>query len=58
MADYVATADHMLALARSMPGFVDFKHFAAEDGERVSLVTFADADSQTAWREHVGHRAR
>src|SRR4051812_36046690 len=50
------TADEMLALAQEMPGFVDYKVFHADDGERVSLVTFADPASQKAWREHVEHR--
>ena len=53
---YHETAAEMLALARELPGFVDFKSFAAEDGERVSLVTFADHESQQRWREHVAHR--
>jgi heme-degrading monooxygenase HmoA len=53
---YHDTADEMLALARQMPGFVDFKSFHADDGERVSLVTFADQASQDGWREHVAHR--
>lgn len=56
VAGYLATAAHMLDLARAMPGFVDYKSFGAEDGERVSLVTFADAASQAAWREHAEHR--
>ena len=54
--EYPEMAAHMLELARSMPGFVDFKGFVAEDGERVSLATFADAGAQRAWREHVEHR--
>jgi heme-degrading monooxygenase HmoA len=53
---YHETADEMLALAREVPGFVDYKFFHAEDGERVSLVTFADAGAQQAWREHAAHR--
>ena len=43
-------------LARAMPGFVDFKTFTADDGERVSLVTFADEASHEAWRDHPVHR--
>ena len=39
--DYHDTAQRILELARTMPGFVDFKSFEAEDGERVSIVTFA-----------------
>ena len=54
--DYGPMAAEMLALAREMPGFVDFKSFAAPDGERVSLITFADAESQRGWREHARHR--
>ena len=41
----------------ALPGFVDFKSFTAEDGERVSLVTFASPDAQRAWREDPRHRA-
>lgn len=54
--EYHETAEAMLDLAREMPGFVDFKTFGAEDGERVSLVTFADAASQRAWRDQADHR--
>lgn len=55
-ADYAATADELEALARRAPGFVDFKTFTAADGERVSLVTFADRASHDAWRDHPRHR--
>jgi heme-degrading monooxygenase HmoA len=54
--EYHSTAAEMLALAREMPGFVDFKSFGADDGERVSVITFADRESQRGWREHVDHR--
>ena len=54
--EYELLAGRMLALARAMPGFVDFTTFVAEDGERVSLVTFADLASHRAWREHPDHR--
>lgn len=46
----------MTELARSMPGFVDSKTFTADDGERVTLVTFADRPSHDAWRDHPSHR--
>jgi heme-degrading monooxygenase HmoA len=58
-ADADAYADHaarMSELARSMPGYVEHKVFAAEDGERVTLVTFADRDSHDAWGRHPEHR--
>ena len=54
---YHDTADEMLALAQEIPGFVDYKFFYAEDGERVSVVTFDGPASQQAWREHTAHRA-
>lgn len=43
-------------LARSMPGFVETKTFVADDGERCTVVTFADADSHRGWRDHPRHR--
>ena len=54
---YADDAPRILELARSMPGFVDAKGFAADDGERVTLVTFADRASHEAWRDHPEHRA-
>ena len=45
------------ALAHAMPGFVSIKRFDAADGERVSLVEFADQASHDAWRDHPEHRA-
>jgi heme-degrading monooxygenase HmoA len=54
--EYEPRATEMFALAHTMPGLVDVKSFTADDGERVTLVTFADAESQRAWREHPDHR--
>jgi heme-degrading monooxygenase HmoA len=53
--DYAATAARMVELARGMPGFVSFQHYAADDGERVSLIEFASDDAVCAWREHPEH---
>src|SRR5918996_6160460 len=53
--EYGPRAAEMVALAKTMPGLVDVKGFTAEDGERVTLVTFADAESQRAWREDPPH---
>ena len=44
------------ALARASPGFVETKTFTADDGERCTVVTFADEASHRAWREHPRHR--
>jgi heme-degrading monooxygenase HmoA len=58
-ADADAYADHaarISALARTMPGYVEHKVFTAEDGERVTVVTFADRASHEAWARHPEHR--
>jgi heme-degrading monooxygenase HmoA len=54
--DYVDRATEMARLAATMPGLVDVTAFTADDGERLTLVTFADEPSQRAWREHAEHR--
>ena len=53
---YDEKADEMEAAARSMPGFVDFKSFVADDGERVSIAVFDSPESHAAWRDHPEHR--
>jgi heme-degrading monooxygenase HmoA len=55
-ADYSDMAAEMLATAEGMPGFVEFKSFKAEDGERVSLVYWQDEETMAAWRSHPRHR--
>ncbi len=56
-AEYHQMAPRILEIARSMPGFVDFKAFEADDGERVSVITFSSMQAQRAWRDHPEHRA-
>jgi heme-degrading monooxygenase HmoA len=55
--EYGPLAERMDALAETMPGFVERKAFVAEDGERLTLVTFASRAEQQAWRDHPEHRA-
>ena len=54
---YADDAAAIAALARTMPGYVEHKGFTAADGERVTVVTFADRASHDAWRDHPEHRA-
>jgi heme-degrading monooxygenase HmoA len=54
--EYEPLAERMAELADGMPGFVERKTFVAEDGERVTLVTFASREEQRAWRDHPEHR--
>ena len=56
-AAYRQVSEAMRQAAAQMPGFVDFKTFTADDGEHVSLVTFASADAHRAWRDDPRHRA-
>lgn len=54
---YGEHAERIGVLARTMAGYVEHKVFTAPDGERVTVVTFADRASHDAWREHPEHRA-
>jgi heme-degrading monooxygenase HmoA len=53
---YHEHAQRMSELARTMPGYIEHKVFVAEDGERVTVVRFADRASHDAWRTHPEHR--
>jgi heme-degrading monooxygenase HmoA len=55
-AAYYEMAARMRTLAESMPGFISFKTFKAEDEERVSVIEFASEETLRAWREHPEHR--
>jgi heme-degrading monooxygenase HmoA len=55
--DYQRVAHEMETAARAAEGFVDFKTFTAEDGEHVSLVTFASPAAHHAWRDDPAHRS-
>ena len=55
-AGYDETAAAIEARARQAPGFVDFKTFVADDGERASIVVFATPAAHDAWRRDVEHR--
>ena len=54
---YFDLAAELHERAREFPGFVEFKQFVADDGERVTLVTFDSAEHEAAWRDDVEHRA-
>ena len=54
---YDPMAARMSELARTMPGYVSHKVFTADDGERVTIVEFADMASHRAWGDHPEHRA-
>ncbi|MDT5366838.1 MAG: hypothetical protein QOC62_1269 [Mycobacterium sp.] len=45
----------MYELGSAMPGFVEYKDFAAEDGETLTLVEFETEEQLLAWRNHPEH---
>ena len=49
-------AVRMLELAESMPGFISYKVYTSEDGERASIIEFESPEHLRAWREHPEHR--
>jgi heme-degrading monooxygenase HmoA len=53
--EYYQWAARMSALARTMPGYLSHKTFAAEDGERVTIVEFADEAAQRGWATQSQH---
>jgi heme-degrading monooxygenase HmoA len=53
---YDETAVDMYLKATSMPGFMDFKQFTADDGERLALVQFDTWEHQQDWRNHPDHK--
>ena len=50
--EYVALANRMNELARTIPGYVSHKDFYANDGERVAVVE----EGQRAWQTNPEHR--
>ena len=54
--DYGAMNERMLEQARAAPGFVDVKGYTAEDGERLTVVRWKDAETLRLWREDASHR--
>ncbi len=52
---YLAMANRMHEIAKTMPGYVSDKDFVAEDGERVTVVEFESEEAMRAWRQHPEH---
>ena len=55
--EYWALADELLERARAIDGFVEHKVFVADDGERLTLVTFDSEAAEAQWRDDARHRA-
>ena len=55
--EYVALAERMNELAKTMPGYISHKGFFADDGERVTIVEFEHQEGLRAWRTNPEHMA-
>ncbi len=55
-AEYAQTAVRMQQLASSMPGFISFRRFIGEQGERLSVIEFETHADVDGWRRHPEHR--
>src|ERR1700744_3676070 len=54
--EYSEWATKIHDLAVTMPGFISVKTFAAEDGERITVVEFESEETMRAWRNQADHR--
>jgi len=54
--EFLALAAELLEIAESMPGFVAYKNFRSDDGERCSVIEFESVEHLRGWREHPEHR--
>jgi heme-degrading monooxygenase HmoA len=52
---YGHMAKKMHDLAVKAPGFISIKTFGSDDGERVSIVEFANREATAAWRDDALH---
>ena len=53
--EYGVWAARMSELAKTMPGYISHKGFAAPDGERVTIVEFETEEQQRAWSANAEH---
>ncbi len=54
--DYSSMAAEMVERARATPGFVDFKSWKSDDGERLSVIHWQDAETMRLWATDERHR--
>ena len=57
VAAYAADAQRMERLAQKQKGFVDYRRYAAADGETLSLSVWQTEEDARAWARNVEHRA-
>jgi heme-degrading monooxygenase HmoA len=55
LAEYMEWARKLNDIVPTLPGYVSHKRFTADDGERCTIVEFADMDGHDAWAQHPVH---
>ena len=55
VAAYEAAFAEMLARVAEIPGFVDIKGYAGEDGSELAVARFDTAEAIAQWREQPDH---
>jgi heme-degrading monooxygenase HmoA len=55
--EYRAAAQHVVPIARTIPGYLSHKSFVADDGERLMVVEYETTDALKAWARHPDHVA-
>jgi heme-degrading monooxygenase HmoA len=54
--EYGQRPGKLFEIVSAMPGFRSIRDYAAEDGERMSVIEFDSHESLAAWRDHAEHR--
>jgi len=55
--EYRETSARMHEIVEAMPGFISYKEYEAEDGERIAVIRFESEEALRAWGTHPEHRA-
>ena len=54
--DYQRASARMRELVATVPGFISYNTYRAEDGAAVAIVRFDSEEALDAWRSHPEHR--
>src|SRR5436309_15746601 len=49
-------SERMWAIVSSMPGFISYKAYTADDGETIAVVRFESKEALDAWKRQPDHR--
>jgi heme-degrading monooxygenase HmoA len=55
VAEEEATSERMWEIVSALPGFISYKAYSGEDGERISVVRFESKEALDAWKRQPDH---